>query len=82
MMCRLLRLLPSPFVLSSFHISVVAIVTIITTIAIVIANATTAPILTTVKSVIAANVAVLSSLQEPGCSTHQHVCYAQSWALL
>ncbi len=39
-------------------------------------------ILTTVKSVGGAIVVMLSSLQDPGCSTHQHVCYAQWWALL
>lgn len=79
-MSRLLRLSPSSFVLSSFNISVVAVVIVITIIAIVVANATTVPILTSVKTVVDAVVVVLSSLQEPGCITPQHVCYAQSWA--
>ena len=76
-MCLLLRLLLSSSVLSSFNITVVAIAIVIVIGAIVIVNATTAPVLTTVKTAVGAIVAVLSLLQDLGCTTHQHVCYAQ-----
>jgi len=72
-MSRLWRLSPSSFVLSSFNTSVVAIVIVITIIAIVVVNATTVPILTSVKTVVGAIVAFCLLCRSQGAA-HTSMC--------